>query len=221
MNVADFIALFRQETGDTEDAYLWSDEEIVGYLNESANDAAERAFLIEDSTTADCCEITLVAGTNTYDLHGSVIRVKRATLAGKPMRLSSIEEMDDTGASWETMEGTPHTAIVNGQVTSVRVVPTPTEAGTLRLTVYRTPLEPLTVDFDTAEPELKPIYHRRLLDGMLMHAYRKHDADAKDEKLAIEHESRFARSFGNRPDANVQRKRADRRPPVVAFNRGW
>lgn len=221
MNVADFIELFRRETGDSEETYLWSDEEIVGYLNESANDAAERALLIEDSTTADCCEITLVPGTSTYELHDSVIRVKRVTLAGKPMRASSIEAMDETGASWETMEGTPHTFIVNGQVTSVRVVPTPTAAGTLNLTVYRTPLEPLTLDNDMAEPELKPIYHRRLLDGMLMHAYSKNDADAKNESLAAEHEARFARSFGLRPDANVQRKRADRRPAVVAFNRGW
>lgn len=221
MNVADFIELFRRETGDTEEAYLWSDEEIVGYLNESANDAAERALLIEDSTTADCCEITLVPGTSTYELHDSVIRVKRASLAGKPMHASSIEAMDETGASWETMAGLPHTFIVNGQNTSIRFVPAPTEAGTVNLIVYRRPLEPLTVDNDTAEPEFKSIYHRRLLDGLLMHAYRKHDADAKNENLAAEHEGRFARAFGVRPDANVQRKRADRRPPVVAFNRGW
>ena len=50
MNVADFIALFRQETGDTEETYLWSDEEIVGYLIVSYNESGFGDFLIDVST---------------------------------------------------------------------------------------------------------------------------------------------------------------------------
>jgi len=222
MDVAGFITAFRSDLSDGEAPYLWSDEDIVRYLNDAVNEAAERALLIEDSTTDDCCEITLVPGTSTYALHASVIGVKRATFGGKVMHQTSIEAEDESGASWEALTGPePQKFIINGNASEIRILPEPTEAGTVRLTVYRTPLAPLTVDADTEEPELKTIYHERLKHWVYRCAYLKRDADTLDEAEADRYEGRFIAAFGERPTAKVRRNRNDRRPHVVRMNGGW
>lgn len=222
MTVEDFIAAFRSDTRDITVPYLWTDEDIVRYLNDAVDEAAERAFLIEDRATPACSEITLIPGQATYDLHPSVLRIKRATFDGKPLHISSVEAEDNQGFGWENREGPqPQKFIVNGQATTITFVPSPTEAGTVSLTVYRTGLTPLTTDADTAEPELKPVYHTRLKDWMYRCAYLKRDAETLNEAKAAEHEAMFERAFGTRPSADTQRKRNDRRPPVVRFNPMW
>lgn len=222
MNVGDFIELFRSDTRDLTDPYLWSDEDIVRYLNEAVDEAAERAKLIEDSVTADCCVITLVPGQATYSLHPSVLHVKRATFNGKPLHATSVEAEDNQGFGWENREGPePQKAIVNGQATTITLVPKPTEAGTVRLTVFRTPLAPLDVTDLDAEPELKPVYHARLKNWMYRCAYLKRDAETLNEARAAEYEGMFERDFGTRPSAKTQRTRNDKRPPVTRFNPYW
>lgn len=222
MNVGDFIAAFRSDTRDNTEGFLWSDEDIVRYLNEAVDEAAERAKLIEDSTTADCCTITLVPGQATYDLHASVIQVKRVTFAGKPLHMSSVEAEDEMGFGWENREGPqPQKAIVNGQATTITFIPKPTEAGTVSLTVYRTALEPLDAADLDGTPELKAVYHPRLKNWMYRCAYLKRDAETLNEAKAAEHEAMFERDFGPKPSASVQRQRNDRRPPVVRFNPSW
>ena len=62
MTVAEFIERFRLEMADNAAPYLWSDEEIVAYLNEAVDEACIRASLIEDSTTPVVCVLPLVPG---------------------------------------------------------------------------------------------------------------------------------------------------------------
>lgn len=222
MNVAGFIEAFRADLDDQEAPYFWSDEDIVRYLNDAVNEAAERALLIEDSTTAECCEITLVPGTGAYPLHASVIAVKRATFNGRKLDFTSIEAEDENGASWEAQTGPqPRKYIVNGNASEIRILPEPTAIGTVRLTVFRTPLEPLSADNDAGVPELKVIYHERLKHWIYRCAYLKPDAETHDPNAAARHESEFVAAFGERPTAKVRRSRNDRRPHIVRMNSGW
>lgn len=226
MNVEQFIATFRSVlddkaksleggTGDT----LWSDEEIVGYLNEAVNEVAERALLIEDHTTPAACLITLQAGVAEYALHPSVIKIKRVSWNGRPLCETSTEELDCERLAWETLAGRP-TSYIHSGADTLRLFRIPRAedlavASTLALTVYRTPLTPFSVDDPFEVPEVKALYHDRLMQWMYRCAYLKQDADAFDPNAAAKHEAAFTASFGQRPDANVQRKRRDKRPPVV------
>ena len=220
MTVNDFIAVFRSDMQDAVAPYLWSDDDIVRYLNDAVDEAAERARLIEDSTSAACCQITLVPDQATYPLHTSVFHVKRVTLAGKPLSESSVEVEDERNTTWESASsGDPSRFIVNGQATTITLVPAPAEAGTLKLTVYRTSLARLTTG--TSQIELKQVYHARLKDWAYRCAYLKQDSETLNESKAGEHEAKFERAFGVRPSADTQRKRNDRRPPVVRMNPGW
>ncbi|OGA63069.1 MAG: hypothetical protein A2710_26590 [Burkholderiales bacterium RIFCSPHIGHO2_01_FULL_64_960] len=222
MKVAEFIAAFRADLRDGVEGELWSDADIVRYLNDAVQEACERSKLIEDRQTPAVCTITLVPDVSTYQLHPSVFEIKRATLRGRPLDETSVEELDDDCPGWENWKGSPRLFIFEqasgARPASIRLVRIPTQADTLSLTVYRGALNPLTAANGTAKPELPERFHERLKDWVYRCAYLKQDADAFDKSKAIEFEASFERSFGARPDANVQRKQRDRRPPIVAIN---
>ena len=222
MKVAEFITDFRADLVDNDTPPLWSDADIVRYLNDAVQEANVRAFLTEDRQTPAVCTITLVPDVSTYQLHPSVFEIKRATLRGRPLDETSVEELDDECPGWENWKGSPRLFIFEqasgARPASIRLVRIPTQADTLSMTVYRGALNPLTAANGTAKPELPERFHERLKDWVYRCAYLKQDADAFDKSKAIEFEASFERSFGARPDANVQRKQRDRRPPIVTIN---
>lgn len=219
MKVADFISRFRAAVFDDAEPPFWSSEEIVSYLNEAVQEACERAFLIEDRSTPSICEISLQSGMDTYSLHPSVFQIKRLTLRGRPLEETSVEALDAQWSSWETSTGQPREFIFEQasgiQPARVRLVPTPAQADAIFLSVYRGALKPLNVDLDQARPEVPERFHDRLLDWVMHRAYLKQDADTFDPAKAIQSLALFTASFGERPDANVQRKQRDRQPPLV------
>lgn len=218
MNAAEFIVEFRRVMDDTAAGYLWQDEEIIRYLNSAVEEACERALLLEDRTTAACCLIDVEAGESTYPLHPSVIKVKRIALAGCPLEHTSEEALDCQAPGWETRSGLPRAFFIVGEH-QLRVVPTPIEAATLAMTIYRRPLSPVPQEnFDSARVELPEIYHLRLMPWIYRCALMKNDSETVNRDKALEHEAVFERSFGVPPDANVQRKHRDRRPPIVRMS---
>lgn len=222
MNVSDFITEFRDTVADHIVPPFWTSENIVRYLNEAVQEACERAKLIEDRSTPTVCSITLQAGVSTYNLHPSVLEIKRLSYRGRPLDETSTEALDCDSPGWETRSGQPRVYVFEQasgvQPPRVRMVPTPTATDTIALTVYRGALKPLSADIDTGKPEIPERFHERLMDWVLHRAYLKQDADAFDPSKAAVSLALFVQAFGERPDANVQRKRRDKRPPLVRSN---
>lgn len=212
MTLEELIAEFRRVRQDAVSPYLWSDDEITGYVNEAVNEACERALLIEDRITPAVCTLPLVIGQSSYAIHDSVVKIKRITLAGVVLPETSIEAMDGSDSFWETRSGNPSAYLLEGNI-GIRFNRAPTKVENASLTVYRTPLVPLTAS--TASPEIKALYHLRLMPWVYRCALLKQDSEVSDPIEAEKQEATFIRSFGERPDANVQRKRRDKRPPVV------
>ena len=218
MKVEDYITEFRGTVGDNEAPQFWSSENIVRYLNEAVQEACERAKLIEDRSMS----LTLVPGQDTYSLHASVFEIKRLALRGRPLDETSVEALDADMPGWESRTGTPRHFIFEpasgAQAAMVRLVPTPTVADAVALTVYRGALKALSEDRDQERPEIPERFHARLMDWLMHRAYLKQDADTFDPNKAATSLGLFVQTFGERPDANVQRKHCDRRPPVVQIN---
>lgn len=224
MTLAQFIAQFRKDRDDAAAPYLWSTVEIRTYLNEALNEACERALLIEDSTSAQCCLITLINGQDTYTLDPSVIKVKRVSYDGLKIAETSVEKLDHDDLAWETRSGAPRQYVLTNQ-SSIRITPAPTTATiatapTLGLTVYRTPL--ITIDEDTDDETdlstlvlIPKIYHMRLLPWMYRLALQKTDSQTIDMDDSDRQEKIFTANFGERPDANMHTKRRDKRRPIV------
>ena len=218
MWVDGFITRFRDAVHDLAEPYFWTEDEIVAYLNEAVQEACERAKLIEDRSMS----IALLAGQDTYDLHPSVFEIKRLSLRGRPLDETSVEELDGDAPGWELRTGLPRWFIFEQasgvQPPRVRLVPTPAIAEEVGLTVYRGALKELSADMPTARPEIPSRFHERLMDWLMHRAYLKQDAEVFDPNKAAASLALFVQAFGERPDANVQRKQRDRRPPVVQCN---
>ena len=221
MTLKDLIKQFRRERDDAVRPYKWTDDDVFAYLNSAYDEVCERALLVEDKTTADCCVITMVQTQSVYPLHAAVIQVKRVTYGGKVITVSSVEKEDGNDLVWETRNGPPSRYILAND-TTIQFTPTPDAASVathdyINLTVYRRLLVPYTKDSnkDLELLDVPAIYHQRMLPWMYSRALRKNDTQTIDLEGAGEQEAIFERAFGVRPDANVQRKRRDRRPPVV------
>lgn len=218
MKVEGFVSRFRAALFDDAEPPFWSDEEIVSYLNEAVQEACERAKLIEDRSMP----LVLVPGQDTYNLSPSVFEIKRLTFRGRPLDETSVEELDCDAPGWELRSGQPRCFIFEqasgAQPPKVRVVPTPISAEPLGLTVYRGVLQSLSADIETGQPEIPARFHERLMDWLMHRAYLKQDADTFDPSKAATSLALFTQAFGERPDANVQRKHRDRRPPIVHCN---
>lgn len=207
MNLGEIRAAFRNLAGDTAAPYLWSNEEIALFATQAEQEAAERARLIHDETV----EIDLAPGESRYVLPASVLQVKRAWLDARgKVDIVPHEYLPESFSS-----GVPRQA-AETEDGLLEVWPVPAAAGILHLAVCRLPNNPLSGDAD--EPEIHARHHYRMIDWMLRCAYLKPDADTQDERKAAAYEIAFERSFGARPDANVQRKQRQKRAPLVRAN---
>lgn len=238
MNRKDLIAQFRSDVDDAKEPFLWDADDVQAYLDDAIAEACDRARLIRDSTTPEVCEITVTAGTSTYDLHESILSVELGQLQSQrlPLELSSTLAMEtmaspffsrgrnaygswtNFGQSWRTRTGTPRVLVLDraGKRFSGRLSPIPTANDVLQLEVFRGALESLKDD--KCEPEGVPLrLHLRLVDWMKHLAYLKQDTETRDEEKSKMFAALFASAFGDRVDANVRRMQEDRRPKVVAF----
>ncbi|MEK7425737.1 MAG: hypothetical protein AAB131_18080 [Actinomycetota bacterium] len=241
MDAGQILVVFRSRVHDNVAPYLWSDLEAIEFLNDAQNEAAERARLLRDSTTAEICTVAVTAGTAVYLLDRRIISVERAKLDSQrlPMQITSTPEMDgprsatrpgwpqqwrangtwlaDSGAGWETQTGTPYFLVLDaeGDRWKATLAGVPIANDTLRLQVFRLPLADIEDEADV--PEIPARLHIRLVDWMEYRAYSKVDVETQNDELAARGANAFTSAFGERIDANVRRKQQDRTPSVVQF----
>lgn len=208
MNLEALRAQFRIDADDKEAPYLCSDDDLDLYFNEAVEEAAIRAKLIFDATTAEVCEISLASGDKVKALHASVFEIHWAAFVptASPTRVCELRQLsrgaiESDDPCWRTRTGEPDRLMHDdGQV---QIVPPAPEAGTLRLEVYRIPLEPMTADSDV--PEIAQAHHRYLVHWALHRAYSVPDSELKDEGRAAAALRTFENYFGTRPDAQLRR----------------
>jgi len=191
------LEVVRTEIDDRQEPLLWSDAELMEYADDAQNEACRRARLLVDSENETVCRITLEAGTATYALDPRVIRVERAIVAGEvlPLRMCLRRHADRMLPGWEDLDdGLPEILIPDWQSRSIRLVPAPEAAGTLRLTVVRLPLAALN-DLED-EPEIPEHFHRNLRHWIIHRAYLKRDSETFDEKAGLKALAWFVEEFG-------------------------
>ena len=132
---------------------------------------------------------------------------------------TSIEDLDATMGNWEARSGQPRQYLfmqtVGAGHPALQLVPIPTSAGEISLRVYRGPINKLKPESACLVPEIPIRHHHKLVNWVARCAFLRPDADGHDADRAQMHEGYFERDFGARPDANVQRKRRDKRPRLV------
>lgn len=200
MKLSDLRQTFRDETGDTAEPYLWSDDKVDRYLNEAESDAARRAGLLVDSQS-EASECEVLASELSGDLHQSVIYIRRARMASGGQLVPRVSRaMDEEFPGWEdSSASTPMIFVPDWQSGKLRLWPNPQSNVTVKMTVVRTPLEKMVADSD--EPEIPERYHPALVYGAMARAYLKQDSDTFDAQKSADNEALFAAEFGPRVSA--------------------
>jgi hypothetical protein len=215
------LGVLRRKLDDEVEPYLWPDEELTEYLNDSVEKLCEETLCIVDSTTAALCGIAVREGVKSCALDARVLGIKRAALEGGFGVLTGVtmEYLDACyGSNWEDMEGAPVHYVTDSDSGSLRLFPIPANDDTLRLTVYRLPLSELSASKTDAQPEVARRFHRRLIDGVLARAYEKTDAETYDPDRAEKHLELWLKSI---EDVRTERVRAEYDPLLGgAFFRG-
>jgi hypothetical protein len=222
--------------------YLWTDTTLIRYINEAQRRFARRSFVIRDSTTAEVCDVTLVAGTTEYTLHPSVLSVLSAKIEDASADLIRVGHCvlgDFVNANAEIYNPAQLGAINPGNpiayttdetigeddegtiaAVTLRVYPEPDAgaAGTvIKLRVVRLPIDHLTSGSMSAIPEIPADHHLEMLDWAAYLALRIVDQDAGSPKRAAD----FAASFEQHvQDAKRQVLRKLRAPQPWGLGRG-
>jgi hypothetical protein len=187
MTVNEILTLFRRQSEDSaythdrdmpDSISLWSNYQLIQYLNQGQNEFAEETYCFKDG---DTFSLSLTGDVPTYEIDERILKVERAELlsTNRMLALKTIEEFqqssyyDDYGhrrsASWEEHTGTPNSLITDITSDEFRVYPIPTEDDTIKLTVRRLPLYTLTALTD--ELELPERYQYGLLYKLQKEAY--------------------------------------------------
>jgi hypothetical protein len=201
MTLFDMIKTARLRADDLVDGRLWSWVEWTEYANDAVNEAARRSRLIADSRTAAVCQIALNATDETYDLHDSIIFIKRAKLTGEstPLGRAHSADLDRCMPGWEDETGVPRAYVPNMDSHQFRPYPKADGVYTVNLSVIRSPL----VDMEDSEdvPEIAGRHHINLVHWMLHRAYLKLDSETYNPGKAEESLKLFEAEFGKRSTA--------------------
>ena len=183
--------------------YMWTDEELVTFINEAQNRFAALSLILRDGRTDEVTKVTLVEGQDEYPLHESVLavlsarrmedkhdltRVGHHTLAGYA---APTRNWVDPAVYQHLPPGRPLAYLSDETLSDVdvdsfdqvvmRVYPTPdavADGTELRLRVVRLPLQEFDVNDLSAECEIPRMHQIQMLDWAAYLALRIVDDDA-------------------------------------------
>lgn len=198
---------FRAQVRDLRTPPFWSDTRVNLFANEAQREAARRANLILDSTTAAICRIEYDANATVLDLDPRIIQIREVIIEGQSVPIDPVKMayLARFVPAWRTATaGMPLCYIDDYGSHQIRPYPPPAAAGTLLLSVYREPLVDMEEDDD--EPEVPARYQFKLIYHMKELALGDEDCDRFNPKGAAEAARKFSAEFG---------------PPASARNEKW
>jgi hypothetical protein len=192
MNSSELLTLFRTEVQDTERPYLWSDEDIFAFEDDAQLTFCRKTDGISDATTTAVTTIAVVPTTDWVDLHESILKIRSARRSdtGAPIEVLNEEDMAERGLRFDGRTGPVKVLVIGAEAHKARVWPVSNETVSIRLTVFRLPLEEITSDGDQAF-EIDREHHRHLMWWMKYLAYSKDDVETYNKTKAAEAETKF------------------------------
>lgn len=181
---------------------LHKNAELIQLLNTAHREIALRTNCYRDASESDLCQISVVDGTNQYDLDSRIITVEDVRLASTDESLVkwTLRDYRETASAYTTT-GTPTHYMEENRPFRIALYPIPDDDDTLYLTVHRYPLEDMTwslrkVSLDEPADSLR----EALIQGTLSYAYQKRDADSEDGRRQRFHAMEFDKLVGKPVD---------------------
>lgn len=186
MTARELLALFRIEVSDLAEPYLWSNAQVIGYLDDAQKQFCRLTEGIEDGRSF---KISITAGKEWYALSPQILKLRKVTDAatGRELKVTNIERMTAEGMFFDGRTG-PVGALVTGiEKHSARAWPLPSVDTLLHLSTFRLPETLSSGD----EPEIDEQHHRHLLLWAKSLAYDVQDSESYDRRKVEEYDKRF------------------------------
>lgn len=202
MTLADLILSCRRKAIDTGEPPFWSDEQWVDALNEAEVESCIRARLIED----DAIYSGAVALDPYVSLPARAFAVQRVLVGDEEIEMLSRNDFQRRRfGDWESFTGDPVECYRIGD--RLRLYPTPVTDADVTVVAFCTPKDQMELaNSASVSPEIDERLHIKLVDWALACFYRTPDSDYGNKDLADRHETRFAQTFGQRPNEVEMRR---------------
>jgi len=199
-----------------DDALLWKNEEICGYVDEAQQELAHRKPIFDTSVNTALTQLP-VSGANqqsvTYDRR--ILKIDRVKFVETVSANEHILEkrtqrwMDQRYQDWDLEgglgdQGKPLYYLDYIEEYQFKLWPVPDVAGTLHLSVWRLPINRLSWRLRGQLLETQETHQLDLLDWMMHRAYMKRDAETENPELSRAHKDMFDERIGPRPSAHIQ-----------------
>ena len=204
MTPDELATLFRSdvEDEDTVDP-LWTDSEVYSYMDEAQKQFARETDYFADVSTAEIVDVAVTTDEAFVAIDPRVLKIRGGRMQNSGYKIvpKKYAQMEQTGyardaydtfnfstsnINWETVTGNPRFVITDMEPGLGRLVPIPTSDDTLKLRVFRLPLEDINED-NTSEFEITETeYQRGLMYYMKYLAYQKNDSDVYNKELSEE-----------------------------------
>jgi len=212
MSIAeDIVGIYRSDTGDTVQPYLWSDEECFEYLGDAYQQYVKLSGGVPDFLS-DELAVAVSTGERIVDLHPSILKV----IAGfRESDGGFVEVFNVEDAAKHEMQPARLMANAPGPVNymilgvapdKALLVDTPVVDDVIKLHVMRMPLDSEVTSSSTL-PDVPARHRRSLVTWMKHRGYAKQDADAFDPAASEKAEVDFSRYCGS-VKAELERKKS-------------
>lgn len=200
MNSLELMQQFRRDIDDVADPKLWSDGEVAYYANDAQRMFCRLTNGISDSSSI-ACDLDVVVGQVEFDLHPSIMRIRRAMRSsdGRQVQILNVDDVDQMGHRLNKRSGPVDSMIIGMDENAGRWGVVPSIKDTITLTVFRLPLNTIK-PIDPAVPladqkkvklEIPEQHHWHLLMWMKHLAYGRQDSDTYDARKADINERAF------------------------------
>ena len=224
MKTEDLIKEFRLQVADVDKPYLWSPDEVFGYVIDAQDMFVRETGGIADATTPEITKIKVKTGIPFAEYSPYILRFRAARLVTAKTDVSLINMGDIRGVLVKdygdhylnTLDdddtGVVEAAIIGLEDNKIRWYKVPDADDTCQIQVFRLPYP--RMEAETDELEIDEHHHRHLLLWMKHLAYSKQDAETYDKDAAEKYESAFMRYCAK---AKQERERQRFKTRVVQY----
>jgi hypothetical protein len=211
MTPKELLEFFRSQSHDEKTPYLWSDTEVLRYMNIAYVDWVREIGGLRDQTS-ELTQLVLPATVSVVDLDERIVKILSARITATGKEITIVNSQNNEAIRRPPNAGTVQSLVLGEGESQVRVLDTPTVDTAISMVIRRLPLDKVDVRTETFEIRDEQTPH--LIKGMQAWAFLKDDPDAYDKQRSDRALTAF---LTEATKARVESGRANHVPGVVAY----